>query len=507
MEYKFGKARKLLVSSIVVKLVGADKESSYMAVNAWKTSALAGKAHSNLAVQDAEQAAKLYEMQNKLAAFEQQAGSQASALTDKLAAAAKEAESSRDRVLAKIGKRFAQGSSRLMMQNFVFQWHKQVKTWQKQVQQASMDELDQVHQTIISREARVELYRKQSVKRALTLTAGAGRREMHKAIVTWVNTMCFSMSVRQARKVEAQMARGSKSAGVRQLKGLMDRRDKLARIAMLLCWFEKVAATKMAERLKGTSAKAKATATKMLGAARKRLAQQSSRARINNWRWRVLQAADRARIKEKATSREGAPSAAALALTAAAAEEKARLENELSETKLEMEAVEATLEQLKQKALAEEQAAAEAVQALEAEQAKSKQFELDLQELQSKQSSMEQAWTELEGTDATVQAEKTAREQLQVELQEALNKLAAMEEAAGHMVSEDEVSCRLDVTKQAQKQAQKQQAQEHAKIEGAFAAEKEQLAATNEQLKAMLLQRNEEIGELQVKLMIATTGS
>ena len=99
---------------------------------------------------------------------------------------------------------------------------------------------------------------------------------------------------------------------------------------------------------------------------------------------------------QKATSREGAPSAAALALTAAAAEEKARLENELSETKLEMEAVEATLEQLKQKALAEEQAAAEAVQALEAEQAKSKQFELDLQELQSKQSSMEQAWTELE---------------------------------------------------------------------------------------------------------------
>ena len=40
MEYKFGKARKLLVSSLVVKLVGADKESSYMAVNAWKTNKL-----------------------------------------------------------------------------------------------------------------------------------------------------------------------------------------------------------------------------------------------------------------------------------------------------------------------------------------------------------------------------------------------------------------------------------------------------------------------------------
>ena len=86
-----------------------------------------------------------------------------------------------------------------------------------------------------------------------------------------------------------------------------------------------------------------------------------------------------------------------------------------------------------------------------------------------------------------------------------------MEEAAGHMVSEDEVSCRLDVTKQAQKQAQKQQAQEHAskvlEIESVLGAEKDQLAATNEQLKAMLLQRNEEIGELQVKLMIASTGS
>jgi len=86
-----------------------------------------------------------------------------------------------------------------------------------------------------------------------------------------------------------------------------------------------------------------------------------------------------------------------------------------------------------------------------------------------------------------------------------------MEEAAGHMVSEDEVSCRLDVTKQAQKQAQEQQAQEHAskvlEIESVLGAEKDQLAATNEQLKAMLLQRNEEIGELQVKLMIASTGS
>ena len=328
MQYKLGKARKLLVSSLVVKLVGADKESSYMAVNAWKTSAMAGKANSYLAVQDAEQAAKLYEMQSKLAAFEQQAGSEASALGDKLAAAAKKAESSRDRVLAKIGKRFAQGSARLTMQNFIFQWHKQVKTWQKLVQKASMDELDQARQTTISREARVELYRKQSVKRALTLTAGAGRREMQKAIVAWVNTMCFSMSVRQARKVENQMARGSKSAGVvhrllqmhaftvfslrfidaalfhidecwlqRQLKGLMDRRDKLARIAMLLCWFEKVAATKMAERLKGTSTKAKATATRMLGAARKRLEQQGPKARIDTWRWRVLQAAERARIK------------------------------------------------------------------------------------------------------------------------------------------------------------------------------------------------------------------
>ena len=41
MEYKFGKARKLLVSSLVVKLVGADKESSYVAVNSWKTNKLA----------------------------------------------------------------------------------------------------------------------------------------------------------------------------------------------------------------------------------------------------------------------------------------------------------------------------------------------------------------------------------------------------------------------------------------------------------------------------------